>query len=103
MEPIVIEYMDPKKESERPNVVRMRSRILRPAEYIKLRAEAKPFYRSLFDAALLTGMRVVELKLFLQNPDWFDGTFVHIPRIAIKKQKATVTRGGFILASKEEP
>ena len=55
MEPIVIEYLDPKKESERPNVVRMRSRILRPAEYIKLRSEAKPFYRSLFDAALLTG------------------------------------------------
>ncbi len=92
MEPIVIEYLDPKKESERPNVVRMRSRILRPAEYIKLRTEAKSFYRSLFDAALLTGMRVVELKLFLQNPDWFDGTFIHIPRIAIKKQKATVTQ-----------
>ena len=69
MEPIAIEYLDPKKESERPNVVRMRSRILRPAEYIELRSEAKPFYRSLFDAALLTGMRVVELKLFLQNPD----------------------------------
>ena len=92
MEPIVIEYLDPKKESERPNVVRMRSRILRPDEYVKLRTEAKPFYRSLFDAALLTGMRVVEMKLFLQNPDWFDGTFIHIPRIAIKKQKATVTQ-----------
>ena len=37
-------------------------------------------------------MRVVELKLFLQNLDWFDGTFIHIPRVAIKKQKATVTQ-----------
>ena len=78
MEPIVIEYMDPKKENERPNVVRMRSRILRPAEYIKLETEAKPFYRFLFDAALLTGMRGVELKLFLQNPDLFDGTFIRV-------------------------
>jgi len=92
MEPIVIEYMDPKKESQRQNVVKMRSRILRPVEYMKLRIEAKPFYRSLFDAALLTGMRIVELKLFLENPDWFDGTFIHIPRVAIKKQKATVTQ-----------
>ena len=92
MEPIVIEYMEPKKESERPNVVRMKSRILRPSEYIKLRAEARPFYRALFDVALLTGMRIVELKLFLENPNWFDGTFIHLPRVAIRKQKATVTQ-----------
>lgn len=92
MEPIVIEYMDPKKTSDRHNVIRMRSRILRPDEYTKLRAAAKSSYKILFDAALLTGMRVVELKLFLEHPEWFDGTFIHLPRVAIKKQKATVTQ-----------
>ncbi|MHB1439988.1 MAG: site-specific integrase [Cuniculiplasma sp.] len=92
MEPIIIEYMDPKKETDRPNVIQMSSRILRPDEYMKLRAVAKPSYRTLFDAALLTGMRIVELKMFLDHPEWFDGTFIHLPRVAIKKQKATVTQ-----------
>ena len=41
--------------------------------------------------SLLTGMRVVELRLFLQNPIWFDGTFIHLPKVAIKK-KATINQ-----------
>ncbi|MCL5440163.1 MAG: site-specific integrase [Candidatus Thermoplasmatota archaeon] len=93
MEPIVIEYMDPKHEgsgSMKPNVVKMRTRILRPSEYLGIRRYANPDYKALFDAALLTGMRVVELRLFIAHPEWFDGEFIHIPRIAIKKQKATV-------------
>lgn len=90
MEPIIIEYMDPKVEVQRPNITKMRSRILRPSEYILLRSHARPSYRILFDSALLTGMRVVELRLFLEHPEWFDGEFIHIPRVAIKKHKATV-------------
>lgn len=92
MEPIIIEYMDPISYSEikKPNVTKMRTRILRPHEYMQLRSFANSSYRSLFDAALLTGMRVVELRLFLDHPEWFDGEFIHIPRVAIKKHKATV-------------
>lgn len=90
MESIIIEYMDPKSQISKPNIKKMRTRILRPYEYKKLRSMPNSTYRSFFDAALLTGMRVVELRLFLGHPDWFDGEFIHIPGIAIKKQKATV-------------
>ncbi|WP_229657489.1 site-specific integrase [Thermogymnomonas acidicola] len=72
--------------------MQMRTRILRPSEYEALRSAASPKYRVVFDAALLTGMRVVELRLFLKNPAWFDGTFIHLPRVAIKKRKATINQ-----------
>lgn len=45
-------------------------------------------------------MRVVELRLFLKNPEWFDGTFIHLPRVAIKKKKATVNQRWIHLSSR---
>lgn len=111
MDPIVIEFNEPKhiekieksvieKKPMKPNVIQMKTRILRPSEYEILRNIANPKYHVLFDAASLTGMRVVELRLFLQNPIWFDGTFIHLPRVAIKKKKATINQRWVHLSSR---
>ncbi len=102
VDPILIEFSEPKHRRKigkavieevptRPNIVKMRTCILRPYEYEALRSAASPKYRVFFDSALLTGMRIVELHLFLKNPSWFDGTFIHLPRVAIKK-KATINQ-----------
>ncbi|PYB68567.1 integrase [Thermoplasma sp. Kam2015] len=111
MDPILIEFKEPKhrerlgrtvleEEPRRSNVVQMKTRILRPSEYEALRSAASPKYRVVFDTALMTGMRVVELRLFLKNPSWFDGTFIHLPRIAIKKKKATINQRWIHLSSR---
>jgi integrase len=111
MDPILIEFKEPKhvekigktmieEEPLKPNVIRMKTRILRPIEYEILRSNANPKYRVLFDTALMTGMRVVELRIFLQNPIWFDGTFIHLPRVAIKKKKATINQRWVHLSSR---
>lgn len=102
MEPIVIDHTLPRHririnkrnvvetDPTRPNVVQMKTRILRPSEFEAIRSVASPSYRALFDVALLTGMRVVELRLFLQNPTWYDGKFIHLPRVAISKKRTTI-------------
>ena len=111
MDPILIEFKEPKhierigkttieEEPLKPNVIQMKTRILRPSEYDILRSNANPKYRVLFDTALMTGMRVVELRIFLQNPIWFDGTFIHLPRVAIKKKKATINQRWVHLSSR---
>ena len=111
MDPILIEFNEPKhlekigktvieEKPSKPNVVQMKTRILRPIEYEILRSNANPKYRVLFDTALMTGMRVVELRIFLQNPIWFDGTFIHLPRVAIKKKKATINQRWVHLSSR---
>ena len=111
MDPILIEFNEPKhfekigktvieEKPSKPNVIQMKTRILRPTEYEILRGNANPKYRVLFDTALLTGMRVVELRIFLQNPIWFDGTFIHLPRVAIKKKKATINQRWVHLSSR---
>ena len=111
MDPILIEFKEPKhverigkttieEEPLKPNVIQMKTRILRPIEYEILRSHANPKYRILFDTALMTGMRVVELRIFLQNPIWFDGTFIHLPRVAVKKKKATINQRWVHLSSR---
>ena len=111
MDPILIEFNEPKhfekigktvieEKPSKPNVIQMKTRILRPIEYEILRSNANPKYRVLFDTALMTGMRVVELRIFLQNPIWFDGTFIHLPRVAIKKKKATINQRWVHLSSR---
>ena len=111
MDPILIEFNEPKhfekigktvieEKPSKPNVIQMKTRILRPIEYEILRSNANPKYRVLFDTALMTGMRVVELRIFLQNPIWFDGTFIHLPRVAIKKKKATINQRWIHLSSR---
>ena len=111
MDPILIEFNVPKhyekigktvieEKPSKPNIVQMKTRILRPIEYEILRSNANPKYRVLFDTALMTGMRVVELRIFLQNPIWFDGTFIHLPRVAIKKKKATINQRWVHLSSR---
>lgn len=79
MESILIESSKPRHRrkvgrviieegASRANIVRMCTRMLRPYEYGVLHSVASTEYRVLFNTALLTGMRVVELRLFLKNP-----------------------------------
>ena len=53
---MVIEFKDPdlKETTERKHVVSMRTRILRPAEYLPLRKEIRPDYQTYFDGLLLS-------------------------------------------------
>lgn len=89
---MVIEFKDPElqESTTRKNVVRMKTRILRPAEYLELRKGLRPDYQTYFDGLLLSGMRYVEYQVLLMNPNWYDGNFIKLPRYAIRKQKATI-------------
>ena len=62
-------------------------RILRPQEYKLLSSNLKPHHRIFFNTLLLTGMRYVEAQRFQDHPEWFDGEFIHLPKMAILKQK----------------
>jgi hypothetical protein len=64
-------------------------RVLRPDEYEALRlASAKPDHMVQMDLLLLGGFRYIEARRFHDNPDWFDGNFVFLPRGAMLKAKA---------------
>jgi hypothetical protein len=36
---------------------------------------------------LFTGMRYIELKRFRTRPEWFDGDFIHLPKMVVYKSK----------------
>lgn len=63
------------------------SRILRPEEFEKIRAVAKPYQQLWLDALLTTGMRYEELILFQKNATWLDKSFIHLPNEANRKKK----------------
>jgi hypothetical protein len=68
-------------------IIKSGTRILRPSEYEILRNSLKSKYQDKLDGLLLTGMRYVEAKRFLEHPEWYDGTFIHLPEFAQKKAK----------------
>lgn len=66
-------------------------RILRPGEYLGLRDGAAAFAQdnaTNLDALVTTGMRYVEGRRLQGHPDWFDGTFVYLPREAQLKSES---------------
>jgi len=64
------------------------TRILRPYEAKQLiNAIPKEEQRDKFEALLYSGMRYVECKRLLENPQWFDGEHIHLSKSAIKKDK----------------
>lgn len=64
-------------------------RILRPCEYELLRKGAKKVENQVrLDALLFTGLRYVEAQRLQRHPQWFDGEFIHLPRLAQRKVKA---------------
>ena len=95
-----IEYAVPDTDGKRKNVKQTKSRILLPSEYNALRKVMNDEERIFFDGLLLTGMRIVEYKLFLMHPEWYDSGFIHLPTISIKKKKATVKQRYVHLSSK---
>jgi len=102
----VIEYKEPKPFAGYTNnthitrVVQSTTRPLRPGEYELLRKELKEDGRAYFDGLLVTGMRHREYQLFLMHPEWFDGNFINLPRIAIKKHRATIKQRYVHLSTK---
>lgn len=60
---------------------KVKTRILRPAEYLLLRSAAATEINNLtnLDACLLLGARYLECKKIQLNQDWFDGDFIHMP------------------------
>jgi len=64
------------------------TRVLRPNEVTALIEHIpKRTHEIQFKALLLTGMRYVEMQRFYDHPEWFDGKFIHLPEIAMKKAK----------------
>jgi len=59
---------------------KIKVRILRPSEYLLLRTAAKSIENQTnLDACLLLGARYEECKRIQENPNWFDGDFIHLP------------------------
>ena len=64
------------------------TRILRPSEANTLiKSIAKRKHETQFKALLLSGMRYIEVQRLYDHPEWFDGGFIHLPDMAIKKAK----------------
>ena len=68
-------------------IIKHGSRILFPSEYEKLRAQMPVYYQIICDAALLSGMRPVELSRF--QPSWYRGSrrVIVLPKGACLKDK----------------
>jgi integrase len=67
---------------------KVKTRILRPSEYWRLREGAKSTdNKTLLDGCLLLGARYEECKRIQANPEWFDGNFIHLPAEAQLKAK----------------
>lgn len=65
-------------------------RIFRPYECKRfIEAIPKPEYKTMFQTLLYTGMRYIEVQRLYKKPEWFDGTFIYLPREADKKKKRT--------------
>jgi len=63
-------------------------RVLRPGEAKKLiDAIPRREHEIQFKALLFTGARYVEMQRLHEHPEWFDGKFIHLPSMAIKKAK----------------
>ena len=71
-------------------IIKTGVRILRPKEYeALLRYCTKPHHRTMLQALLYTGMRYIEMQKLQKYPSWFDGEFIHLPRLADAKVKRT--------------
>lgn len=71
-------------------ILRYGVRILRPKEYeVLLKCCKKPHHRTMLQALFYTGMRYIEMQRFQKYPSWFDGEFIHLPRMADRKVKRT--------------
>jgi len=68
-------------------ILKQGARILFPEDYEKLRAQMPHYYQILCDAALLSGMRPVELERF--KPEWYRGSrrVIQLPAESCLKQK----------------
>lgn len=65
-----------------------KTRILRPYETTDLiNAIPRRRHETQFKALLLSGMRYIETQRFFEHPEWFDGNFIHLPSLAVKKAK----------------
>ena len=63
--------------------VNQQVRILRPSEVRLLLTKGitKFEHQVMFKALLYSGMRYAEAKRFQNNPQWFDGNFIHTPNL----------------------
>jgi len=70
------------------SIVMNNVRIFRPGECKQfIKAIPKKNYQLTFKALLYTSMRYIEMQRFQKHPEWFDGDFIHLPAMAIRKKK----------------
>jgi integrase len=68
-------------------ILKQNTRVLFPTEYEKLREKMPLYYQIICDAALLSGMRPIELERF--EPSWYRGSrrVIVLPKGACLKEK----------------
>lgn len=71
-------------------IVRQKTRILTPSDYLKFREHLNPMYKMVADVLLNTGMRVEEFWDFLKHPEWYHASsrVIDLPKGSIKKVKS---------------
>lgn len=63
-------------------------RVLRPSECKDVIAVIpKRYHSTMFKALLYSGGRYVEMQRLQRHPEWFDGNFVLLPEMAMRKAK----------------
>lgn len=74
------------------------TRVFRPFEYkLLLGAIPKKEHRTNISGLFYTGLRYVEAQRFKENPQWFDGEFIHLPEMACLKGERKQLRRVIIL------
>ena len=87
---VILKFMLNNPSEFRREIMKMGVRVLRPKEFKALLSGCpKQEYRTMLQAMLYTGMRYIELQRFQKYPSWFDGEFIHLPRMADRKVKRT--------------
>ena len=87
---VILLFMLNNPNDFRREILKVGVRVLRPKEFKALLSGCpKPEYRTMLQAMLYTGMRYIEMQRFKKYPSWFDGEFIHLPRMADRKVKRT--------------
>src|SRR5208337_1784031 len=70
-------------------IVKDKTRVLTPKEYVKLKKHLSANYIAICDVLLHTGMRMPEFVKFADHPEWYDARrhCIELPTKAILKEK----------------
>jgi integrase len=82
-------------------IIRQKTRVLTPTEYITLKGQLKREYQLILDGLLFTGMRIEEFWHFCEHPEWYKPSrrCIDLPPSAILKAKVRQKERTVILSN----